>query len=49
MGLGLWITKRIVEEHGGRLSVESAPGEGATIRVELPLGEPGRAAETAVS
>jgi signal transduction histidine kinase len=35
-GLGLYITKAIVEEHGGRISVRSAAGEGTTFRVELP-------------
>ncbi|NIQ93081.1 MAG: sensor histidine kinase, partial [Desulfuromonadales bacterium] len=36
-GLGLAITHRIIDGHGGRLSVESVPGEGATFIVELPL------------
>jgi PAS domain S-box-containing protein len=35
-GLGLAICKRIVEEHGGTLVVESAIGKGTTVRVELP-------------
>ncbi len=35
-GLGLAVTKRIVEEHGGRIRVESAEGRGATFRVFLP-------------
>jgi PAS domain S-box-containing protein len=37
-GLGLWISKAIVEGHGGEIGVESAPGRGATFRIELPLG-----------
>jgi two-component system NtrC family sensor kinase len=35
-GLGLSISHGIVERHGGRLFVESAPGEGATFVIELP-------------
>ncbi|MGH7230806.1 MAG: ATP-binding protein [Nitrospiraceae bacterium] len=36
-GLGLSISYRIIEEHGGRISVESRPGEGSTFIVELPI------------
>lgn len=39
-GLGLAIAYRTVEGHGGRLEVESAPGEGTMFRVRLPIEPP---------
>lgn len=36
-GLGLFVLRRIVEAHGGRVGVESVVGEGTTFRVELPV------------
>ncbi len=36
-GLGLSITYGIIKEHGGTISVVSAPGEGATFLIQLPL------------
>jgi hypothetical protein len=39
IGLGLAITRRIVEEHGGRISGENLPGQGAMFRICLPLEE----------
>lgn len=36
MGLGLPVGRKVVLEHGGDLSVRSAPGEGATFTVRLP-------------
>lgn len=38
-GIGLALTKGIVELHGGKIAVESSEGEGSTFRVELPAGD----------
>ncbi|MCP3143620.1 PAS domain-containing sensor histidine kinase [Pyxidicoccus xibeiensis] len=42
LGLGLFITRRIVEAHQGTLRAESQQGQGATFTVELPLTSPER-------
>jgi signal transduction histidine kinase len=40
LGLGLWVSRRLVEEMQGTLTVDSHAGEGATFTVELPLSDP---------
>jgi two-component system sensor histidine kinase/response regulator len=39
LGLGLTIAKRLVELHGGAISIEGKKGEGATILAKLPKGK----------
>jgi len=36
-GLGLAVTRRIIEEHRGRIELQTEPGEGAMFRVVLPI------------
>jgi PAS domain S-box-containing protein len=39
-GLGLWLSQRIVQDHGGTIAVESVAGKGTTFRITLPtIGE----------
>ena len=39
-GLGLAVTKRIIDEHRGHIEVESAPGRGTTFKITLPADTP---------
>ena len=37
LGIGMFQSKMIIEAHGGRITVESSPGQGTTFRIFLPL------------
>jgi signal transduction histidine kinase len=43
-GLGMVITRRIVDEHGGRIDLQSTPGFGTIFTIRLPLAPAGAAA-----
>ncbi len=45
LGLGLYISQKIVERHGGRIEVHSVPGNGSIFSIVLPLSPPTRMAE----
>jgi len=45
LGLGLYISRRIIEAHGGSIRVESEPEAGSTFTVELPCAGPPQARE----
>lgn len=40
MGLGLYIARKIIDRHGGRIDVQSTPGNGSTFSIALPLAAP---------
>jgi signal transduction histidine kinase len=51
-GLGLFLVKRVAEDHGGTVTAESAPGLGTTLTVRLPIhqvDEPHQSAEEAMA
>ena len=39
MGLGLFVVYEIIDEHGGCIAVQSAPGQGTTFHIRLPQGK----------
>jgi signal transduction histidine kinase len=47
-GLGLAIVKSIIQQHGGRVSVESKLGEGSTFTIWFPIRQPEEPEEAAV-
>jgi signal transduction histidine kinase/CheY-like chemotaxis protein len=44
LGLGLYVSRKVVEAHGGRIRARPAPDRGAQFEVELPLSPPSSAA-----
>ena len=47
-GLGLWITRQLVEAMQGQISVDSRPGQGSTFSVTIPFGPSPTASVNAV-
>jgi two-component system OmpR family sensor kinase len=43
-GLGLAIVEAVVRAHGGTVAIDTAPGHGTVVRVELPVAGPGPSA-----
>jgi len=42
LGLGLYIAKNIIEQHGGEITVQSKPGDGSAFIIRLPLIDAGK-------
>jgi signal transduction histidine kinase len=40
IGLGLALTKQILDQHGAHIELSSEPGKGTMVRLELPAGVP---------
>ena len=49
-GLGLAVSRSIIERHSGKISLQSEPGKGTTVTTTLPVpGSPAHAAEPALA
>ena len=35
-GMGLAMVRRVIERHGGTVAIQSSPGQGATVRIDMP-------------
>ena len=46
-GIGLYLTKTLVEMHGGSISLQSMRGEGSTFTVRLPIAGPSKVEQAA--